>query len=259
MARLNPVSRLLDKARRYGRGVTGIRPKDVFLVSYPKSGNTWVRFFFCNLISHLEWEGQPVDFATVDKTMPELGIDNLALPWPHQRVPRIVKSHNPYWFPFRNHDTILVVRDPRDVAVSHFHYVTGKKSNLYEGDFAGFLRHPKYGMENWFKHFQSWKGHYSVLVRYEDLLTDDLAQFRTIVDHLKLEVDDAVLAKVVESSRFNNVKKLVEERGHAKKDVYKDGFNFMRSGKSKNWVDYFSEEDLALYERLNETYKPGLY
>jgi hypothetical protein len=243
---------LIDKARRYSRGIAGLRSDDVILVSYPKSGNTWVRFFFCNLISKIEWEGKEVDFETVDKTLPELAVDDLSLAWPFQSLPRIVKTHNPFWFPFRGKRAIYVIRDPRDVMVSHYHFVTGKRAARWEGEFKDFIRHPKYGLENWFRHVKSWQGKWTVMVRYEDLLMDDVAEFRRILSTMERQVEEPVLAEVVEKSRFGNLKKVVETAGHSKRGDFKEGFNFMRKGQSKDWVDKFSQEDLALYKSLVE-------
>ena len=42
-------------------------PDDTFLVSYPRSGNTWTRFLIANLISHDE----PVTFANIEKKIPD--------------------------------------------------------------------------------------------------------------------------------------------------------------------------------------------
>ena len=39
-----------------------IRPDDVFIVSYPKSGNTWVRFILANLLA----PGERITFRNID-------------------------------------------------------------------------------------------------------------------------------------------------------------------------------------------------
>ncbi len=253
------LASLVDKVKRYANGVTGLDREDVLLVSYPKSGNTWVRFFLCNLVTGLEGDGSAVKFETVDAMMPELAVDDLHKPWPFKTIPRIVKSHNPYWLPFRGHVCIYVVRDPRDVMVSHYHFVTGKAKAKWEGEFSDFIRHPKFGLENWFRHVQSWQGHMSILVRYEDLLADDVTEFRKILSLLGATVPEDLFLETVEKSRFKNLKKVVEESGHTKNDEWKPGFNFMRKGESKDWLNWFQEADLALYEELKVKYGLGLY
>lgn len=67
------------------------RTNDVFLASYPRSGNTWMRFLLCELIS-----GQTTDFGTVQTVIPYIGLL-------HQRVAallpnggRVFKTHEQY-------------------------------------------------------------------------------------------------------------------------------------------------------------------
>ncbi|MGA2347505.1 MAG: hypothetical protein ABSF93_15935, partial [Candidatus Sulfotelmatobacter sp.] len=43
------AGRVLTGRQIAGRGVT-VFPDDIFLVSYPRSGNTWTRFLLGNLI-----------------------------------------------------------------------------------------------------------------------------------------------------------------------------------------------------------------
>ena len=88
---------------------------DAFIVSFPKSGNTWTRFLIANLL-HPE---QPADFSNIDRLIPESeGLTRNEL----NRVPRprIMKSHE--YFDPRFRKVIYIVRDPRDVAVSQFQY-----------------------------------------------------------------------------------------------------------------------------------------
>ena len=47
---------------RAGRN-TVVFPDDTFIVSYPKSGNTWTRF----LVANLAYPNQKVDFTTINR------------------------------------------------------------------------------------------------------------------------------------------------------------------------------------------------
>src|SRR5271170_2976990 len=61
---------------------------DTFIVSYPRSGNTWTRFLVANLV----YAGQPVTFANIERLIPDCeALSSRYL----KRVarPRIIKSH----------------------------------------------------------------------------------------------------------------------------------------------------------------------
>ena len=104
-------------------GIVGIRNNDVLLASFPRSGNTWMRFLLCNLISLCEWDGKRVDFPLLNKTMPEFGVNNLLDEWSHATIPRVIKTHKSFLPIFRNKRSVGIIRDPRDVMVSYYHYM----------------------------------------------------------------------------------------------------------------------------------------
>src|SRR5881227_2930975 len=81
-----------------------VYPDDVFLVSYPRSGNTWIRFLIGNLI----YPNDPVTFANLEQRIPSIyTYPNHVL----RRLPRVLKSHEV--FDPRYPRVIYIVRDPR--------------------------------------------------------------------------------------------------------------------------------------------------
>src|SRR5712692_3788671 len=116
----------LKRVVRYALGTDiagrnlAVRPDDTFIVSYPKSGNTWTRFLVANLV-HPE---TPATFGNIEDLIP----DSMAVSkrrMTRMPGPRIIKSHdyfNPSW-----PRVIYIVRDPRDVALSQFHFHRKRK------------------------------------------------------------------------------------------------------------------------------------
>jgi hypothetical protein len=88
-----------------------VYPDDVFVVSYPRSGNTWTRFLIANLI----YQDDPVTFANVEQRIPDIYTSSKR----HLKKlprPRMIKTHE--YFDPRYKKVVYIVRDPRDVALS---------------------------------------------------------------------------------------------------------------------------------------------
>ena len=68
----------------------GIWEDDIFLVSYPRSGNTWMRCLLANLLE----PDQKWNITNLARVVPDIHE-----PWPQDwlpRRPRLLKSHLPY-------------------------------------------------------------------------------------------------------------------------------------------------------------------
>jgi len=95
-------------------------PDDTFLVSFPKSGNTWARFLIANLVR----PNEKIDFSNVNRVIPGPEVtsnrDLMRVP-----RPRIVKSHQ--YFDPRYKQVIYIARDPRDVVVSQYYFQRKRK------------------------------------------------------------------------------------------------------------------------------------
>src|SRR5690349_8047723 len=78
---------------------------DRFLVSYPRSGNTWTRFLTANLL----FPDREVSFLNIDHLIPDvLNVDRRTLAGIPR--PRLIKSHE--YFDPRYRRVIYIVRDP---------------------------------------------------------------------------------------------------------------------------------------------------
>ena len=244
----------------YTLGVLGLRNEDIILTSFPKSGNTWIRFFFCNLISLREWDGETVTFPKLDATMPELGVSNLLRSWSHETIPRVVKTHKPRWPVFYGCRSILLVRDPRDVMVSYYHYETDRQDGGSEDSFPEFIRHPKFGVEAWCQHYASWRSNEAVLLRYEDLKEDDVSEFCRMLEELDVSLGRELIEQAAKHSRFEEVRKIEAEMGVREDEGhFEEGKWFTRKGETGQWDEYFAAEDLRYLRSEIEKYQIELY
>jgi hypothetical protein len=225
-----------------GRDIAGrnlaVFPDDTFIVSYPRSGNTWTRFLIANLL-HPE---PPVTFSSIEQVIPDTSsLSSKTL----KRVPRprILKSHE--YFDPRYQKVIYLVRDPRDVAISLYHF-RRKYRTIDDG-------YPleRYVLErflpgdmdaSWGEHVGSWLGARRsdprfLLVRYEDLLENPVGQLQRMAHFLGIDASADRLALAVECGAADRLRKL--EKIESEKWVTTRGKRqdvaFIGSAKSGGW------------------------
>src|SRR5688572_7344844 len=117
--------------------------------------------------------------------------------------PRVLKSHEP--FDPRYPRAIYVVRDPRDVAVSYFHYLRKQRQlddettldELVELFVAGQL--DRYG--TWGENVASWlPAERAIRIRYEDALRDTPAAVRKIAQFAGWDVTEDAIQRAIAAS-----------------------------------------------------------
>jgi hypothetical protein len=103
---------------------------------------------------------------------------------------------------------------------------------------------------SWGEHVDSWLGIRAdapdfLAIRYEDLKNDASTELVKIADFLQLNVDASTVSNAIDSSRFDNMRRLEKETG-ANWGGIKGGLPeipFVRTGKSGQWQDELSDED----------------
>ena len=241
------------------QGVAGLRAEDVLLTSFPRSGNTWVRFFLCHLADVLDGRSEATGFERVNAIMPEFGRSNLLRPWSHRGLVRFVKTHAPYNPVFRGHRAVLVIRDPRDVLLSFHRYESHRLRRRVPADLAAHVRHPRFGFEGWFRHTAGWLPHATVVVRYEDLRRDDVAELTRMLAALGQRVPEAAVALAAERSRLERIREAERTGGAGQGSDFGRGFAFTPEGRSGAGRDALSEADRAVYEDLKRHHGLDLY
>jgi sulfotransferase family protein len=251
------IKRLIGGAKRVlglhrpGRNLI-VLPDDVFLVSYPKSGNTWTRFLIANLIHEA-----PVTFANIDRLIPESEeLSKRRL----QRLPkpRIMKSHE--YFDPRYPRVIYLVRDPRDVVVSEYHYFRKRRriaNDLPLETFVSrFLAGQTSDYGSWAENVGSWvaarHNHPGfLLLRYEDMLADTCGAVTTIALFLGQQPTPERVGHAVERSCAERMREL-ESDPAANSSVTRDGrqdIPFVREARAGMWTSILSRESATEIER----------
>ena len=145
---------------------------DIFPTSYPRSGNTWTRF----LVGNLVYPETPATFLNIERLVPDM---YKTADWVLRRRPRprVLKSHESFDARYRR--VIYIVRDPRDVAISNYHWEMKLRSVPEAHPIEDFVPHWMAGnfwrrIGSWADHVNSWlatrQGHDGfAMMRYEDL------------------------------------------------------------------------------------------
>jgi aryl sulfotransferase len=104
-----------------------------------------------------------------------------------------------------------------------------------------------------FYHLASWWPYRKLpnvlLVHYNDLLTDQDGQMRRLSEWLGIPIDEAVWPSLVEAATFKRMKQDYEKTTPVvTHKIWNDPKDFFHKGKTGQWRDVLTEEDLKLYE-----------
>ena len=206
------------RSRTRARAGIVVRPDDTFLVSYPRSGNTWLRFLVANLAMPKDGGDGEVSFENIGRRVPDIYRTTHA---ELQKMPgpRYLKSHESFapLYP----KVIYVVRDPRDVAVAAYHYCI-KTERIPEGaplgafvdGFVGGNFFRAFG--TWAQNVGSWHGamvdsdRFSLL-RYEDLLAEPASNVAKLCRSLGIERSEEQIAWAIDASSSDRMRKMEKE------------------------------------------------
>jgi hypothetical protein len=221
--RLTAYARTITGRNAAARGLM-VYPDDTFLVSFPRSGNTWTRFLVSNLVN----PDDPVTFATLESRIPEIYDvpDRTLRTFPR---PRIIKSHE--CFDPRYRKVIYIVRDPRDVAVSYYEFQLKRRVISEDCRLEDFVPRfiesefePKTGC--WGDHVLSWlatrHGRSSfLLLRYEDMQNETHQEATKIASFLGVDASPHRIARAVELSSADRMRKLEKTQSRQWKETSK--------------------------------------
>ncbi len=252
----------------------------LWLASYPKSGNTWLRTLLAN---YLTGAAEPVNinalptFAHGDmRSEPYArlaGKPASSLSWAeinrlrpavHRHIagerPGIVfvKTHSvlgaiddiPTISPEVTFGALYLVRNPLDVACSFAdHYGLTPAAGVRALCFKGLEIEPKDGhirqiVADWTTHVESWQrapGLYLHVLRYEDLLADPEKTFGRVLDFLRIKRDAARLARAVRHAAFDVLAAQEAASGFIERS--KNATRFFRRGLAGGWRDELTQAD----------------
>ena len=246
----------------------------IWIASYPKSGNTWVRSF---LSSYIYNNNKTFDFSDLEKIRafpsdPEINFlkkkygeykfIHMASNWNtfqkniiKKNKYTFLKTHNALInvknFNFTNLDNsmglIYIIRDPRDVAISYSSHL-----NLNLKDTTNYMTNvnlvektsdnlDRTLITSWSNHYNSWKYFplKKLIIKYEDLIDKPEDTFLKIIKYLNqiinLDINNALIKKTIENVNFEKLKYLESNNGFHENKSLKKNHKFFNEGKKDQW------------------------
>jgi hypothetical protein len=242
--------------RDYARRDIHVYPDDTFITSYPKSGNTWVRFMLGNLI----YPNLKITFVTIEQLISDIyQHTNYTL----NRIPRprILKSHE--YFDPRYKNIIYITRDPRDVAVSYYYHclkmrVIDKKCKIE--DFIDI--YVSGGLDtfgSWAENIASWiftkrNSEKFLLLRYEDMISNPIKELQKMAQFLAKRADKGELERAVRLSSSEHMRKIEKKEGGIWKPIKRSrkDIPFVRSATANNWKNILPDHCV---KKITATFK----
>jgi predicted nucleotidyltransferase len=183
-----------------------IRKNDVFLVSFPKSGNTWLRFLIGNYMH------EKVDFSNVNELVPDIhicGCKHLQ----KMEEQRFIKSH--FTFNPTYPKVIYIKRNIKDVLISYFFWykkVDPIKFNNFDQFFDLFVENGAGIYGTWLSHVNNWineaKDSQILVINYEDLKENTIKEMEKILNFCDIPIDKQKLISAIKNSDIKNMSKL---------------------------------------------------
>ena len=246
------IARYLLGTDRAGR-LLRVYEDDTFVVSYPRSGNTWTRFLIANLIRPAE----EVTFANIERIIPDAEAQSSRFLLRTPR-PRIIKTHE--YFDHRYKKVIYIVRDPRDVALSYYNFQRKYRQiedayplAHYVRDFVnGRLISADWG--TWGENVGSWLARAArpgfLLVRYEDLQSNPLHELGRLASFLDVPSTAEMLNAALEKSSAQRMREM--ERAQGAQWVTTKGkrqdIPFVGAASAGNWKTHLQPASVAEIE-----------
>jgi hypothetical protein len=227
-----------------------------WVLSYPKSGRTWLRVMIGRVFVHHYRLSEDQIFD--EKTM-ALAAGLPPVDFSHDETSnsegRHIDNLSPTKESYAGKHVLLLVRDPRDVVVSCFFQATRRKSR-YEGDIHTFIRSETHGIKKIIRYFQIWETNQSVpasftLLKYEDMHNDSQTSLRSALNFMgAADVPDELIEEAIEFSSFEKMKEMERSNSLKNKKLRpgdkNDPESFkVRKGKIGGYEEYLDDDDIA--------------
>ena len=220
---------------------------DIFIVGYPKSGNTWFQNLVAGIVHGLDPRLGPN--ALVHDLVPDIDYSKY---YRRYATPMFFKSHALPRPEFRR--IVYLLRDGRDAMVSYRHYREAVDRVKY--DFLKFVS-PETELYpcHWPEHVDAWMqnpyGAELLVIKYEDLLRDPVHELQRFCQFAGVSREAEHLTAIAEAASFSNLRDKEVRTGFGRPDHnLPPGKLFFRRGMVGSHKDEMPPEVLQRFLEL---------
>lgn len=235
----------------YRRGNYSYEHPLLFVAGLPKSGTSWIESMLASYSGYEKvMPPQAIAYEQAHKgshdfELPEdvfsqlqeaLAVLKLHVHGSRHNVRLLREAGIPY---------VVMYRDLRDVAVSHYFYVRRTPWHPEYDDYSGLhveagLRHfARTLLPDFVDWMRSWRENrdpeQSIELRYEDLLADTLGEFRRVASHFSLDTSAPMIENIVEENSFESM-----SGGRTRGEQNSE--SFVRKGVAGDWKRHFTPD-----------------
>ncbi|KAM9424938.1 sulfotransferase 2B1-like [Pholidichthys leucotaenia] len=239
------------------------RPDDVLIVTYPKSGTTWMQ----EIIPLIMSGGDPTSVETLPNwdRVPWLEEQRaLILNLEERPSPRIFATHFRYdmmppSFLQTKPKVVYVMRNPKDIFTSSFHYYGMASYLVGPGTQSEFLDKFLQGnvmAGSWFDHVKGWlkaeEKEKIMYICYEEMKRDLKDSVGRIAQFLEKPLTAEVVEKIADRCVFKNMKKNNMSNYSAVPQQFMDQTKceFLRKGISGDWKNQLTAAEVELFDTV---------
>lgn len=235
---------------------------DVWILSYPKSGRTWLRTMMGKtLCDHFELDQEKLlrtDILTEQAGLPVTLFSHGGSALRERKTWNELETDKSR---YKRKKVIYLVRQPHDVVVSSYFHAKNR-FKIYDDSISQFIRDDRYGIRKIANFTKIWFDNQNIpkdflFLHYEDIHENPLSCLQNVFNFIdeNHNIPLKVLENAVEFSSFKNMKKMetagsVPSNTHFTDNV-KDSESYkVRKGKVGGYVDYLSSEDIEFIDKV---------
>lgn len=228
---------------------------DIYVISYPKSGSTWLARLLGDVLDSptgQNWKpGSDKAFATEGqdrKGLYYVGHGHQVPTDAENGLCPVVNVHTINLSKITSEKIIILERDPRDIAVSAMHHsgigsIEKTLNQMYTGGSAP-LPYGN-GFDEWHR-LWSYAGWW---IKYEDLLKNTVVELRNILQYLNCTIPLKHIEAAVKRQSFDERKKWTQQHGDSLTYGKEFQLKFLRKGIVGDWKNYFTQNDIDLCQK----------